>query len=105
MRRCIPTKMHGVWAEMARKYAVTRAELELADASGTDDSEGKNDAYNDAVDAILLTPAQCAADIRLKIEVMDRHDVSDGWWCLAEAIAILAIDARDILPVVREQSK
>ncbi|MGH6697589.1 hypothetical protein [Sphingopyxis sp.] len=102
MKRDLPAELRGVWPKLSHNYAIARAELALADALGSEDGETKNDAYTAAIDAILLTPAECAADIRLKIEVMNDHNVTDGWWCAEEALAMLAIDARGLLPALRE---
>ena len=102
MNRDLPMKLRGAWPTLAHNYAVARAELALADALGSEDGEAKNDAFTTALDAILLTPAECAADVRLKIEVMDQNDVTDGWWCAEEAMAMLAIDARGLLPTLRD---
>jgi hypothetical protein len=102
MNRDLPLKLRGAWPTLAHNYAVTRAELAMADALGSEDAEAKNDAFTTALDAILLTPAECAADVRLKIEVMAQNNVTDGWWCAEEALAMLAIDVRGLLPALRE---
>ena len=102
MNRDLPMKLRGAWPTLAHNYAVARAELALADALGCEAGEAKNDAFTTALDAILLTPAECAADVRLKIEVMDQNSVTDGWWCAEEAMAMLAIDARGLLPTLRD---
>lgn len=102
MKRDLPMKLRGAWPTLAHNNAVSRAELALADALGSEDGEARNDAFTSALDAILLTPAECAADVRLKIEVMEQNNVTDGWWCAEEAMAMLAIDARGLLPALRE---
>ena len=102
MNRELPMKLRGAWPTLAHNYAVTRAELALADALGSEDAEAKHDAFTTALDAILLTPAECAADVRLKIEAMEQNNITDGWWCAEEAFALLAIDARGLLPTLRE---
>ncbi|USI78723.1 hypothetical protein [Sphingopyxis sp. USTB-05] len=59
-------------------------------------------AYSASVDAILFTPAETLADIRLKIDVMREAEIEDGWWCAKEAIALLAIDAERLIDPTRE---
>lgn len=105
MNRELPMKLRGAWPTLAHNYAVARAELAMADALGSEDADAKHDAFTTALDAILLTPAECAADVRLKIEVMEQNNVTDGWWCAEEAMALLAIDARGLLPVLREGAR
>lgn len=100
MNRSLPRYLDNPWPTLAQNYELARANMDLANASNV--REGYDeilDRHTRAVDAILLTPAECAADIHLKIEVMDREEIDDNWWCLREAVALLAVDAREILPL------
>lgn len=101
MKRDLPMKLRGVWPTLAHNYAVAGAELAMTGVMDGEDGEAKNDAFTTALDAILLMPAECIADVRLKIEVMEQNNVADGWWCAEEAMALLAIDARGLLPTQR----
>lgn len=101
IKHSLPNKLRGAWPTLERNYRITLANnLKAAIQDG--DSATANDAYTDAVDAILLTPAETLPDIRLKIEVMREHEVEDGWWCVKEALALLAIDAQRLIDPTRE---
>lgn len=97
----LPDKLHGIWTKLERDYRTTAADMATASLHGLQ-SEELCDTYTCAIDAVLLTPAEAAADIRLKIEVIRDHEVMDDWWCAKEAIALLAIDAARILPTERK---
>ncbi|AKM06128.1 hypothetical protein [Pelagerythrobacter marensis] len=90
-----------VWDDLIRRRTVARAQMDLAYASGEPESvtDQLNDKHAAALDACLLTPAGCLADVRAKLELIDDWDIADGWWCAQEAIAILALDAKRLLPV------
>lgn len=99
----LPLRMRGIWTTLTQNYRVAKAASELADATSADDQEAKHDAMVDAINAIYLTPSAHPADLRLKIEVMNAHDMAEGpWWCAQEALAMLAIDAERLLPYSRE---
>ncbi len=98
----LPAKLQGIWPTLAHAYTVARANMDLAYANQADDREALCDVHTEALDAILLTPAECMADVRLKIEIMDREEIDDSWWCGREALALLAIDARRLLPRTRK---
>jgi hypothetical protein len=98
----LPAKLSGIWPKLKHNYTVAAAAMHLAYANQDDDREDRCDAHTEALDAILLTPAECMADVRLKIEIMDREEIDDSWWCGREALALLAIDARRLLPTLRE---
>lgn len=93
-RHELPERLRGMWIRLERDYRAARAQLESAATY----SDATHNAFTDAIDAILLAPAETAADIRLKIEVIRDHDIFDEWWCAEEAAAMLAIDAGRILP-------
>ncbi len=101
MKHDLPTKLRGAWAKMERSYRVALSEIQTGHLNGNA-TDALSDAYTASVDAILLTPAETLADIRLKIEVMREHEVEDGWWCAKEAIALLAIDAGRLIAPTRE---
>ncbi|MCB5426324.1 hypothetical protein H0274_13735 [Altererythrobacter sp. CC-YST694] len=106
-RRALPTYLKGSWSKLRADYTVAQAEMTLAYAQAdcaevSDQAETKHEIHTTAVNAILLTPAETAADIRFKIEVIAAEEIADGWWCAEEAMALLAIDAKRLLPVANE---
>ncbi|HWW56383.1 MAG TPA: hypothetical protein VN047_05790 [Sphingopyxis sp.] len=98
----LPVRLRGIWKALADNYRRTTAEFMLADEKCEETSDAKHTAMASALDAVYLTPAEHPADLRLKIEAMHANDISDGWWCAKEALAMLAIDAERLLPYSRE---
>jgi hypothetical protein len=100
----LPVSQRSAWSNLSLEYKRSRASMDLAYANEDEDRDERSAAHSKALDAVLLMPSETLADLRFKIEVMDREDVADGWWCAQEAMALVAIDARRLLPIGREHT-
>lgn len=95
-RHHLPNHLRGIWTQIERDYRSACADMQTAEVHGVH-SAALLATHTAAVDAVLMTPAETVADIRLKIEVIRDHEVFDEWWCATEAVAMLAIDASRLL--------
>ena len=103
----LPARHSGKWPGLIRNYEIARAKMELAYATTSDEAAhtAAGDAHSDALEALLLMPAECFADIRRKIAVINREKIDEDYWCCREIIALLAGDADRLMPFAREQGQ
>lgn len=101
----LPARHSGKWPGLIRNYEIARAKMELAYATTNDETAhtAASDAHSAALEAMLLMPAECLADIRTKIAVVNREKIDEDCWCCREIIALLAVDADRLMPFGREQ--
>lgn len=83
------------FAEAIARYLVATAEME-ADAN-----EAAVREHGDAIDALLLLPANSHAELREKLVVFSLEEIVDHWHCAPEIAAMLAVDACRLLGVAR----
>lgn len=101
----LPARMTGKWPGLIRNYEIARAEMELLYLTTNDEAAhtAASDAHSAALEAMLLMPAECLADIRTKIVIINREKIDEDYWCCREILALLAVDADRLLPFAREQ--
>lgn len=103
----VPPLYKGTFADRFKAYRLARAEMDVAYAREQPDEvcERIDEQHTIALDRLMLTPAETIVDLRRKLEVFDDEEIDQDWWSLRQIVALIAVDARHLLPLMVEEDE
>lgn len=92
--------------QLLSAYRITKAELDRHCATSPDAgditeyerrTDRLSDLHTEALDRLLLTPAQSAGDFLRKLNIIVQEEIHDGWHLAAPIMALLRADGERLL--------